>query len=410
MIRERVQYAGAAILLVALVLAGWGASPARPLLAQGDDDPAPTLPPPAPLPEYGVFVQQCGNGVQPRGPEFAASGLIVTTFSRDGMWVVDLDRNMRYPLPNTRPCGPNCRPSPDRRYLLYVSPETATYWLMRPDGLERSSVFPFYVSELDWWDADHWLVWPTAGPPAIYPIGTLPGEVEPDRLAGFDTYAIQPGGYHGLRLVDGTGEWPFLELIDLKTGDALRLVEARPFVGGAYWSPGGGLLAYVGQGAFDAGVGLRGAEVFAIAPGESAAVRLTNLTGAYGAVRVTGEQDAHALSWSPDGRYLAFWVLEIIGPDPAANVGHAVIHVLDTQTGKTVVYCGFASQATGEPRLPALVWSPDGQYIAFGVDEPDDERPALLMVLDTLTGDYTVVSEGMYRAYGTYDPVMWGLR
>ncbi|MBN2469540.1 MAG: PD40 domain-containing protein [Anaerolineae bacterium] len=391
-------------LVLALLMAGWGVQ------AQGIalPTPTPTLAAPADLPEYGVLTQQCGDGVSPRGPDFAASGFIITTFSRDALWVIDLARGTRYPLPDTRPCGPSCRPSPDRTRLLYVSPETATYWTMRPDGFERVSVFPYYVSELDWWDADHWLAWPTAGEPAIYPIDVPPLEAEPLRLNDYDVYSIQPGGFHGLRLANSSSEWPVLEMVHLADGSAVPLVEVQPYFGAAYWSPDGSSLAYIGQGEFDVGVGLRGAEVFVIAPGENTARRITNLTGLYGASRLTGASAAHALSWSPDGRYLAFWVLEIIGPDMAANVGQAVIHVLDTQTGKLTAYCGFATN-NHDPVLPEPVWSPDGRYIAFGVDEPGDERPALLLVLDTMTGDFTEVSEGMVAAYGTYDPVMWGV-
>jgi len=392
-----------AALLGGLILAGLLPGAIR---AQGGEA---TLPPPAPLPEYGTLVQQCGAGVQPRSPDFAASGLIVTTFSRDAIWVVDLDRQMRYPLPETRPCAPNCRPSPDRRRLLYVSPETATFWTMRPDGLDRRPAFPYFVSGLDWWDETHWLVWPTAGRPAIYPIDVPSEEAEPVRLADFDTFSIQPGGYHGLRLVQGAAEWPVLELVNLEDGAALPLLEVRPYSGGAAWSPDGARLVYIGRGEYDPAVGLAGAEIFVVEPGAAGAVRVTNLTGRYGAARLSGEQTIHALSWSPDGRYLAFWVMEIIGPDMAANIGHAVIHVLDTMSGKITAYCGFATNRAS-PRLPALVWSPDGRYIAFGVDVPEDDRAALLLVLDTLSGDYTEVSEGMYAAYGTYDPVMWGVR
>ncbi|MBN1966825.1 MAG: PD40 domain-containing protein, partial [Anaerolineae bacterium] len=130
-------------------------------------------------------------------------------------------------------------------------------------------------------------------------------------------------------------------------------------------------------------------------------------TAAYGAVRIAGPQEATALSWSPDGSRLAFWVMEIIGPDEFANVGQAVLHVLDVNSGQTTVYCGFGVNLY-LPNPPALIWSPDGQYIAFGVDVPGDERAAILYALDTASGDYTEVTEGMYAAYGTYDPVMWG--
>ncbi len=398
-----VSLAGLGLLLALAALPGWGAQ------AQGaatpTATPTPTLAPAAPLPAYGALAQRCGEGVQPRRPGFAASGLIVTTFSRDALWVVDLDRRTRYPLPETRPCGPNCRPSPDRRSLLYVSPETATFWTMRLDGTGREQVFPYYVSALEWWDANHWLAWSAVGAPSIFPMG----DGEPRRLDDYNVFSVQPGGFYGLRLAPGDGEWPVLELVNLESGQAQPLTAARPYFGGAYWSPDGSRLAYIGLGERDAALGHYGAELYVITPGEAAAVRLTDLTAAYGAVRIAGEQEERAVSWSPDGRYLAFWVMEIIGPDVAANVGQAVIHVLDTESGQVTAYCGFGTNAH-TPNPPALVWSPEGRYIAFGVDVPGDERPALLLVLDVESGTFTEVSEGMYAAYGTYDPVMWGRR
>jgi hypothetical protein len=372
--------------------------------AQGND-PVPTVPPPAVLPELGQFVSRCGTGSHQRTPDFAASGYLLTTFSRDAMWVVDLDRNTRYPLPNTQPCGPNCRPSPDRRTLLYVSPETATFWTMDPTGVQRNSIFPYYVAELDWWDADHWVFWSAAGLPAIQPIAGG----DPVYLPDYDVFSLRPGGYAGLRLMPSGGEWPVLELVDMNTGIAHPLLEKQPYLGAAYWSPDGSHLAYIGAGEIDATLNLRGAELFLLTPGEATAYRVTDLTAAYGAVRITGELDQHALSWSPDGRHIAFWVIEILGPDIAVNVGHAVLHVLNIETGQTVVYCGLGTNHTG-PHMPRLVWSPEGRYIAFGLDEPGDERPAILYVLNTESGNYTEVTEGMYAAFGTYDPVMWARR
>lgn len=392
-----------------VLLLVWGVLPAA---AQGDPTPAPTVPSPANLPDYGVLVQQCGTGLQARRPDFAATGIIVTTLSRDAIWLVDLERDARYPLPDTLPCSPNCRPSPDRRDLLYVSPEMATFWLMRVDGTQRRPAFAYYVSELDWWDADHWLVWPTAGRPALYPIAGG----DPQRLDDRNSFSIQPGGLHGVRLAPTEGDYPLLQLVDLETGEALDLALARPYLNGVYWSPDGSRLAYLGQGEVDPALGLAGAELFAITPGETRAVRLTDLTAAYGPVRIAGEPEARAVNWSPDGTRLAFWVMEIVGPDPAANVGQAVIHVLDTSSGQTAVYCGFgvslpvAADDAPAQATPGLVWSPDGRYLAFGVDVPEDGRAALLIVLDTQTGDYTEISEGIYAAYGTYDPVMWGIK
>lgn len=390
--------------LLLLILPGWGAA------AQGDGTPSPTptLPAPVDLPAYGTLVQQCGQGVRPRA-EFQGQGLIVTTFARREMWLVDLDRNMRYPLPDTLPCGPNCQPSPDRRRLLYVSPETSTFWVMNVDGSGRQQVFPYFISALEWWDDSHWLIWPAAGGPAIQAMDAAFSGSEPTRLADYSLFSVQPGGTFGLRYAPGPADWPILELVETGSGDSWQLAEARPFMGGAYWSPDGSQLAYLGAGERDAGLGLYGAELYLITPGEAAAVRATNLAASYGAVRIAGVLEERAVSWSPDGRYLAFWVMEIIGPDVAANVGHAVIHVLDTESGVVTAYCGFATnQHTPDP--PGLIWSPAGQYIAFGVDVPGDERPALMLALDVGTGTYYEITDGMYAAYGTYDPVMWGTR
>ncbi|MBN1964428.1 MAG: hypothetical protein JW910_07265, partial [Anaerolineae bacterium] len=160
----------AVVVALMLLVAGW------PAQAQGDPAATPTAvpptaipptatPPPTPifapaasLPQFGQMVQECGNGVRTRGPEFAATGVILTTFSRDALWVVELARNARYPLPEMRPCGPNCTPSPDRTHLLYVSAETATFWQMSIDGITREQVYPYYVSAMEWWDTDTWLV------------------------------------------------------------------------------------------------------------------------------------------------------------------------------------------------------------------------------------------------------------
>jgi hypothetical protein len=78
-------------------------------------------------------------------------------------------------------------------------------------------------------------------------------------------------------------------------------------------------------------------------------------------------------SWSPDGRYLAFW-LETIGP---ARV-EATFAVLDTYTGKTIDYClsaGHTISDYGAGQLSALYkpyWSSDGKSILTIANRQDN--------------------------------------
>jgi hypothetical protein len=71
-------------------------------------------------------------------------------------------------------------------------------------------------------------------------------------------------------------------------------------------------------------------------------------------------------SWSPDGRYLAFWL-----ESESTGVLEAAFAILDTSTGETTDYCISAGSSVIEnyPRstLPTYlkpIWSPDGKLVA----------------------------------------------
>ena len=40
-------------------------------------------------------------GIQQAGPGFQPGGIILTSFDRTALWVFDVDRQRRYPLPDT---------------------------------------------------------------------------------------------------------------------------------------------------------------------------------------------------------------------------------------------------------------------------------------------------------------------
>ena len=178
------------------------------------------------------------------------------------------------------------------------------------------------------------------------------------------------------------------------------------YFGSSAWAPNGHWLALVAPGTFDSRVSIAGGELFGIRPGDAAPTQWTNFSAIYGAVRINGRSSGD-LSWSPDSTKIAFWVTELLGPDPTANLGNSVLHVYDVTTNELRRYCGF-STTEHTPNPPRLTWSPDGTHVAFGGNVPNDDRGYLLLALDIESGVFTTLSEGIYPALGTADVIAWG--
>lgn len=349
-------------------------------------------------------------GIQPRPVQFEPGGIILTSFDRSALWVYNIERNSRYPLPETAPCGTNCHLSRDARWITYLIDVPARiYGKMRLDGTERTPIARD-ATEVQWWDEETLLIW-TPNHKAYLRVD---GSTEQEQLDVTGITSIQPGGRWALMLQ--RDEDDFLRvLINMQTrniswrdDDRITLDVDTPFFNAAAWSPGGEWLAFVSPADYDASAGITGGEVFAIQPGSSAQpVRWTHLFRDYGAVRINGHAPG-SLSWSPDGTRLAFWVIELTGPNLEANTGHAVIHVLNVATGAITVYCGYSTNEH-TPNPPRLIWSPDGTHLAFGGRVQGDTRGYLLLALDLETGVFTELSVGIFPALGTGDVVAWGL-
>jgi Tol biopolymer transport system component len=140
----------------------------------------------------------------------------------------------------------------------------------------------------------------------------------------------------------------------------------------------------------------------------SAPSRWTELTAHYGAERINGVAVGE-LSWSPDGTRIAFWVTEITGGDVTANLGSAVIHVLDVNTKELKAYCSYATNEQ-TPNPPSLVWSPDGTHLAFAGALPSDSSGYHLLAMDVETGALTSLSVGVVAAVGSPNVIAWGNR
>jgi len=357
------------------------------------------------------IVEICpGVGIQPRSADFQPGGIILTAFDGENLWVYDIDANTRYPLPQTNPCINNCHLSPDARWISYLNPETFLYNKMRLDGTERQPLAS-NASDVSWWSDDTLLIWTPDHRAYLRP--EADALAPPEFLPVDGVRSIQPGGRHGLLIAaDDAGSFQRY-LLDLQTRGSeaeqrVRLAPDRPYFNAAAWSPDGRTLAYVGNGALDPSVNVAGAELYFIQPGSSIPQQATFLFAEYGAVRINGYAPEE-LSWSPDGRYIIFWVLELLGANVEANTGNATLHLLDVASGELRRYCGFAT-TNHTPKPPRLVWSPDGTQVAFAGDVAQDGRGALLLALDVESGIFTELSEGIYPALGIPDVVAWGNR
>ena len=356
-----------------------------------------------------TFTQVCpGTPLETRTPDFQPGGIILTAFDKSGLWVYNIDNSSRYPLPDTRPCNRQCRLSPDARWITYIDPLTAAIGKMRLDGTQRTPLSD-YALDIEWWPDNRLFIW-TPGHQGYW-------RAEESSDINFvdvsSIVSIQPGGHWGL-YIEQTGDTFTRSLLNLDTrglqgiaGNQVMLGEDTPYFNATSWSPDGSQFAYAAPVIYDDNVQLEGAELFVAMPDQGQIQQLTDLNETYGAVRINGGLRAD-LSWSPDGTHIAFWVIELLGPDFEANTGSARIHVVDTLTQDVRVYCGFSTdEHTPDP--PRLHWSPGGTHIAFAGNVPADDKGYLLLTLDIETGVFTELSDGVFPALGKADVVTWGL-
>lgn len=351
-----------------------------------------------------VVEQVCPSlGIQRATASFEPAGIVVTSFDKASLWVYDIVRATRYPLPDTVPCTSNCRLSPDGTWLTYYNGEDNTISMMRLNGTGRRALVRGAI-DAEWWSWDKLLVWTTIK--GAY-LQVIDDPLQREALDVESVLMVQPNGYWGLRYVQIADTFQY-QLINLQdTTQIIPLVLERPYMRNASWSPDGTWLTYIGEGPFDASASISGGEIFAISPETGEPEQWTFLSANYGAVRINGH-NIGGLSWSPNGKKLAFWVMELFNSN-VENAGLATIHVLDVETKTIRSYCGYGTDEH-TPNPPSLVWSWDSSHLAFAGNIPGDDKGYLLLAMDIETGNMTELSDGVYPNYGAPNVIAWGRR
>ena len=357
--------------------------------------------------QAGIIELCPSTEIQFRPANFEPGGIILTAFDSLAVWVYNISRDTRYPLPDTRPCTSNCHLSPDYRWFTYLDPTTYTFGKMRLDGTQRTPLVA-EATEVQWWDESTLLIWTPDH--RAYLRAEADMGASPEFLNVRGIRSLQPYGRWGLYIAAENGQFNryLLNLENRDTPEEQRYLLApdRTYFNAAAWSHDGRYLAFVGDGAYDESVGATGGEIFLASPNNAIPQQLTYLSRAYGAVRINGYAPAD-LSWSPDNSRIAFWVLDMNSADPASISNQAVLHVLNVQSLEISRYCAF-SAAEHTPETPRLIWSPDSSHVAFASNLPGDDKGALLLAVNVATGQFTELSNGMFPVFGIPQLSAWG--
>jgi WD40 repeat protein len=102
--------------------------------------------------------------------------------------------------------------------------------------------------------------------------------------------------------------------------------------------------------------------------------QLTNLTAYYLWVYIDD------YSWSPDGRFIAFWFSH--WSEPLSGYGlfaERYLAIVDTESNEVTNYC-IEGNPSGSGRVPLPVWSPDGKQLV--VESPSSEGHSQVVLID----------------------------
>lgn len=160
----------------------------------------------------------------------------------------------------------------------------------------------------------------------------------------------------------------------------------------ATWAPDGSQAAVVGTILLSTKADDRSEDLFGMAR-DGTVKRLTRLANHYG--KLVSFSKA-GLSWSPDSRYVAFWIATVQN-----GYKYWELAIADTTTQKTTAYCianDYENVHNSTHYLPSPAWSPDGKQLL--VENRYDKTSSRVLILDLASKNAYQIEENKY-------PVGW---
>jgi hypothetical protein len=298
--------------------------------------------------------------------------------------------------------------SPNRKWLVYSNWDyevnNKRYWLYTLDGISEEILKNSQIRDISRWRSNDeiWILNFDLYESRLFNPFTQKFRERPDFVTQ-ETWDKLPGcGYGSQCKVDSAGYQPYDDAIELwidAYASGYTLIDREenflweyenPLAGFNLpkWQPGDQKLA-IPMPVNEQDVLGEHYEIFTV--NRSGRQRqLTNYLAAYPTMSID------KFSWSPDGRYIAFWG-DTHSKENIAQQHPYRLFVLDTVTYQTVDYCvpgGYVSQysQTGiYSDNPAPVWSPDGSQIAV---QSVQSGKRMILLVDFASGTVSPVAEG----------------
>ena len=237
------------------------------------------------------------------------------------------------------------------------------------------------------------------GNPAIVALNPYTGQQKHFSFSDLPGYSVDPTG-NRIAFLDPAVERAVykndqdkISLLDIPNNKVLAQVDNHPAPSViAAWAQDGSRVAVVGTITLSSKPSDKGDDIFAISR-DGDVKRLSHLVDHFGKQAIISTS---GLRWSPNGRYIAFWV-----GYPQNSIYSWDLAVVDTTTQKTATYCitnAGESDLTATHPLPAPIWSQDNNQLLVESRDAKNKSANRVLIFDIAKNAAYQVAENMYPA------------